>query len=302
MFLYLKIYIKTFLTKKPKKNNKRKEKFSPPYRLKRIKGIRAFLSAPLRAVLTVEAAIVLPMFLLAMTAVLQYGNVMDTAVQFGASLAETGKLMATAAYAKKYGGSTEQAPGIAAAALSEMYAQHRVLSQTDDTSSVKNVNMVLSSILQGDDMIDLVLTYQIRSPVSMIRLPGSFFLQRARVRAWTGRSTGGAGGEEGEESDGSFVYVTETGSVYHEDPNCTHLKLSIREVEKSSLDTLRNSSGGKYHDCEKCGGAAQDGMVYITKDGDRCHSSLSCSGLKRTVRQVPREELGNMRACSKCGK
>ncbi|MSR92821.1 hypothetical protein FYJ34_00650 [Clostridiaceae bacterium 68-1-5] len=28
------------------------------------------------------------------------------------------------------------------------------------------------------------------------------------------------------------VYVTETGLVYHKDPNCTHLDLSIRQVEK----------------------------------------------------------------------
>lgn len=150
-------------------------------------------------------------------------------------------------------------------------------------------------------MIDLVLTYQIRSPAALIRLPGYFFLQRARVRAWTGRDTGGDGAGAGS-AGADCVYVTETGSVYHEDPNCTHLKLKIRQVNKADLETLRNSGGGKYHDCEKCGGAAAGGMVYITEDGNRCHSSLSCSGLKRGVRQVPREELGTMRACSRCGK
>lgn len=282
--------------------SKRKVRVSPPFRAKKPPNIGAFLFASLRATLTVEAAVVLPLFLLAMIAALQYAVVMETAVRFGASLSETGKQMATAAYAERFGGDLGEVPELAITALSATYAKQRLISQAKDTSAVKKVNLLLSSFLQEDDTIDLVLTYQIRSPVALIRLPGSFFLQRARVRAWTGRNTGGDKGAEGEDSDGEYVYVTETGSVYHDDPNCTHLKRSIREVDKSELDGMRNSSGGKYHDCERCGGAAVDGKVYITSDGDRCHSSLSCSGLKRTVRQVLKEEIGDMRACSKCGK
>ena len=280
----------------------RKVKLSPPFHDKKTTEIRAFLFAPLRATLTVEAAVVLPLFLLAMIAALQYAAVMETAVRFGTSLSETGKQMATAAYAERFGGDLDKVPEIAVAALSATYAKQRLISQAKDTSAVRKVNLLLSSFLQEDDTIDLVLTYQIRSPVGLIRLPGSFFLQRARVRAWTGRDTGGEGNADGEDGDGEYVYVTETGTVYHDDPNCTHLKLSIREVDKSELDGLRNSSGGKYHDCERCGGAFADGKVYITSEGDRCHSSLSCSGLKRTVRQVSKEEIGTMRACSKCGK
>lgn len=287
--------------KSESKKSKRKVKISPPYLHIYSRNVGAFLFAPLRAALTIEAAVVLPMFLLAMIAALQYGNAMETAVKFGTSLTETGKMMAAAAYAERFGGDLDEAPEIAVKALSTVYTKQRLLSQAKNTSSVKKVNLLLSTFLQEDDTIDLVLTYQIRSPVGIINLPGSFFLQRARVRAWTGRDTGGEGDADGGEGDGTFVYVTETGSVYHDDPNCTHLKLSIREVDASELDSLRNNSGGKYHKCEKCGGEAA-GEVYITSEGDRYHSSLSCSGLKRTVRQVSKEELGDMKACSRCGK
>ncbi len=282
--------------------SKRKVNSFPPFHDKRFLDIRAFFFAPLRAALTVEAALVLPMFLFAMIAALQYGNAMETAVKFGNSITETGKMMATAAYVERFGGDLGEVPEIAVKALSSAYAKQRLVMQAKNTSSVKNVNLLLSTFLQNDDTIDLVLTYQIRSPIGIIKLPWSFFLQRARVRAWTGRESSGTGEADGEETDGDCVYVTETGSVYHEDPNCTHLKLSIREVDVSELDGLRNNSGGKYHKCERCGGEAVDGKVYITSEGNRCHSSLSCSGLKRTVRQVSREELGDMRACSKCGK
>lgn len=262
--------------------------------------LRTFFFASLRAALTLEAAIVLPVFLFVMIAALQYCAVMETAVQFGTALTDTGKTMAVAAYLKKYGGDAGQAAEIAVTALSAAYAQSQVVSQTGDTSAVKNINMLQSSFLKEDDMIDLVLSYQIRSPIGLVSLPGRFFLQRARVRAWTGRIISE---EETDENDSAteYVYVTETGSVYHTDPECTYLKLSVHAVDAGELDSLRNNSGAKYYSCELCGGQITGGTVYITNEGTRYHSSLSCSGLKRTVRQVALDELGDMRACSKCG-
>lgn len=293
------IDICSYLTKYKKY---RKAKLSPLTFIASEKDTGTFFFAPLRGSLTVEAAVVLPLFLMVMVAVLRFGSVMGTAAQFGAALADTGKSMATAAYVTKYGGDTGSVPGIAAVALSEAYAQGKVMSQTEDTSMIKNANMLLSSFLSENETIDLVLTYQLRTPFGLAKLPGNFFIQRARVRAWTGRSVSeGEGSGEGG-TDGEYVYVTETGTVYHDDPECTHLKLSIRLVDSGSLSSLRNNDGGKYHACELCGEASPKGMVYITDEGNRYHSSLSCSGLKRTVRQVSKSEIGDLRACSRCGK
>lgn len=310
MFLYSEnkkyhknLHWNSFTQKTYQKQKKilRKARLSPPNIKARKMSTGTFFFAPFHGTLTVEAAIVLPLFLIVMIAVLQYGAVMGTAVKFGTALTETGKTMATAAYVTKYGGDAGDALGIAAVALSEAYAQGKVMSQAGDTSAVKNANMLLSSFLGEEETIDLVLTYQIRSPFSLVQLPGNFFLQRARVRAWTGRSESVS--DDGENSDsGDYVYVTETGSVYHDDPDCTHLKLSIRMVDAESLDSLRNNNGGKYHACEICGDSSPSGTVYITNEGTRYHNSLECSGLKRTVRQVSREDIGDLRACSKCGK
>ncbi len=263
-------------------------------------SIRAFLFAPLRGSLTVEAAVVLPLFLFFMIAVMQYGRVMETAVKLGTALSETGKKMAMSAYISRYGGDTGEVTELIAGVLSAVYAQHEVLEGAGDTSSVKNANMALSSFLQEDEMIDLVLTYQVKSPVSIISLPGNFFIQKAQVRAWTGRVPPEEGSNGEEESSSEMVYVTATGSVYHEDADCTHLKLSVHTISVAELATQRNNSGGIYHACEKCGGGSGS-IVYITKEGNRYHSSLECSGLKRTVRQISKEEAGTMRACTKCG-
>lgn len=281
----------------------RKEKLSPLKKIVRAQTAGTSFFASLSGTLTVEAAVVLPVFLFVMVTVMQYGAVMETAVKFGASLSETGKVIATSAYVSKYGGNTEEVPMVAAGALSAVYAHSKVLSQAGDTSAVRNTNMLLSSFLKEDEAIDLILTYQIRSPVSLVKLPGNFFIQRARIRAWTGRTPPDETGSKDEDgTEDETVYVTATGTVYHEDPDCTHLNLSIREVDASALGMLRNNNGGIYHKCERCGGLSENGRVYITKEGDRYHNSLECSGLKRTVRQVSREEVGDMQCCSKCGK
>lgn len=265
-------------------------------------NIRTFFFTSLKGSLTVEAALVLPLFLFTMAGVLQYGAVMKTAAEFGTALTQTGKKMAVTAYVSKYGGDTGAVAECLADALSAAYAQHEVTANASDTSMIKNANMLLSSFLEEDEMIDLALTYQIRSPVGMIQLPGTFFIQRAQVRAWTGRTPPKKNvAEEDRQEEQDMVYVTASGSVYHEDADCTHLKLSVESVFASQLSSKRNSSGGKYYACEKCG-ADCGAVVYITKDGDRYHSTLGCSGLKRTVRQISREEAANMKSCTRCGK
>lgn len=241
----------------------------------------------------------LPIFFLCMIAVLQFGTVMETAVRFGSGLGETGEKMAILAYVSEYGGQNTVLSG----GLSAAYARSSVLEKTGNTKAVKNVNFLLSSFLKEEDMIHLVLTYQVKSPVGGIRIPGIFFLQRASVRGWTGRkgSDGNSSDASGKGTNGDTkVYVTAHGTVYHTDLQCTHIKLSIQSVDFASVEDLRNNGGAKYHSCEYCGSKAGS-QVYITREGNRYHSTLDCGGLKRTIKEVSLDELGDIRACSKCG-
>ncbi|MDD6406342.1 MAG: pilus assembly protein, partial [Clostridiales bacterium] len=54
--------------------------------------------------------------------------------------------------------------------------------------------------------------------------------------------------------------------------------------------------------CRLCRKYMSTGILYVTSQGDRYHCSLNCSGLKRTVYRVMKEEHPELRPCSKCGK
>ena len=127
--------------------------------------------------------------------------------------------------------------------------------------------------------------------------PSAKLKETFKISSWSGYQSGGIEGE-----DAQIVYMTENGIVYHEDYNCSYLRLSIRYIPLDELDGVRNESGGKYHACDKCViGSAMTG-IYITENGGKYHNSLSCSGLKRTIHAVKRSETGGAGACSRCSK
>ena len=102
--------------------------------------------------------------------------------------------------------------------------------------------------------------------------------------------------------DDEIVFVTKDSEVYHRDRNCSHLKLSVREVTGSEVPSLRNESGSRYKSCGICHSRLSDGKLYITAEGDRYHNSITCSGLKRTVYAVYLSEVKDNRPCSRCGR
>lgn len=115
--------------------------------------------------------------------------------------------------------------------------------------------------------------------------------EKAVCRAWIGFI-------KLEETE-TYVYITPEGSVYHLFGDCTHLDLSIRGVALAVAKTSKNYYGQKYRECELCDDAF-GGYVYITSEGDCYHSERSCSGLKRTIRQVPLRDVMGRKLCLRC--
>lgn len=114
-----------------------------------------------------------------------------------------------------------------------------------------------------------------------------------KVHAWTGTEFPDNEGAQSEMEQ--MVYITESGNVYHRNPGCSYLNVSLKQIPGSSV-------GNHYSACETCSRNQKPaGVVYVTEQGNRYHNVETCSGLKRTVKLVKASSISDMGACSRCG-
>ena len=259
----------------------------------------------------------LPLFLLVSIALLSFLVILHLQMNIQVSMEETARSMGKAAYLMQQAqnGTEASAEGIDGETISLMSVginpttmKAWILSKGDlagklNQSRIKGGAGGLYTYESGYDeeqgILDLVAHYDYSVPW----LPKSWgtlrMVQRMRSHVWIGESLKDrAGGQDS--TDSTTVYVTPTGSVYHTSASCHYLDLSIHSVSCSSLATQRNANGAKYYPCEDCGSAGGEGLVYITDYGTCWHTSLSCSGLKRTVMETDLSEAEGLRPCSKC--
>ena len=253
---------------------------------------RQFGRVSLNASLTVEAALVIPIFLYFVIGMLFLFQLTGSAGTMAGSIQDTVKQMGVYAYAvKNSSGDTKTA----ADCVSALYAR----SCLQKGGGEKEIQLVKASFLDGDEYIDLVAAWKMDAEVPLFHFGETKVLQRGCVRAWTGRDFREER-KNAAQSSGEMVYVAATGTVYHKDRNCTHLRLSIRQVLVSAAGSLRNRYGAKYYACSCCR-KGTGATVYITDTGTRYHADRSCSGLKRSVHQIKLSDVDNLPPCSKCG-
>lgn len=131
-------------------------------------------------------------------------------------------------------------------------------------------------------------------PIGEITIKDSFWSHQ-----WIGYRGDGFWGKTGKEE--IYVYITETGSKYHLDADCTHLRIPISMVSSDELKTNRNQSGEAYAPCQRCRPQSSR-TVYLTSEGTSFHARSDCPSLRRTVHRIPLSEAGKYGCCSKCAK
>ncbi len=109
--------------------------------------------------------------------------------------------------------------------------------------------------------------------------------------------------DDGEDASDETVYVTENGTVYHTDRNCTYINVKLKKAALSEIPFLRSKSSAIYYPCESCGDVPSGKMVYITDYGTRYHFDKECSRIERDVKEISKEyaESEGMGECKKCG-
>lgn len=147
------------------------------------------------------------------------------------------------------------------------------------------------SEFEGEN-ITLCAEYEVKLPVKFFEIDGIQMSSVNQFQKWTG-------GSEGRELS-EYIYITESGRVYHQDLNCRALDLSVSSVSLSEVNGIRGSDGQKYYPCEHCLIKMDTDVVFYTNYGTRYHGDISCSALKRTVKKILKTESGNKKACSFC--
>lgn len=273
-----------------KGNTYRKYKDSP---------ISINITTPKRAVLsasmTIEAAFILPLFVFFSVILIYVINLINFQNSVNEKMYDTVRTLSKTEY-------------VTPNSANSLTANLMLIGELG-TDAINKMNIPGGSVgivpLGSDfdgEMINFVIQYKARTPFDVLNILDFSCVQKTCVRKWIGNSDEGDGGNGTTGTEDVLVYVTETGTVYHTNRECTYLRLSIQSVESAQVSALRNIGGGKYYACELCGQAEINRICYITDTGDRFHNNINCSGLKRSILTIPLNAVGDKTLCSRCGK
>lgn len=283
----------------------------------------------IKASLTVEASLVLPIFLFFYMIFIYFIQIFIIQEVLQEALTEAGLSMSRAAYIysdfndvrdiEDFDRSIlEKSIDEGLQELSKSTVSHLAIKYT--VADKLNIDMINNSciaggfdgigfygsnIMQGNDDIDLVARYRVKIPIRFFGLHKMDIIQRVKLRGWTGYQLQAlyTGEDEEDNKNDKVVYIAETGTVYHYKRDCSHIKLSIEAIDEKPT-WQRNKNGGKYYPCESC--CKREDLstkrYYISSYGDRYHIVKDCSRIKRTVKEVTLSQVGLRTPCKRCGK
>lgn len=238
--------------------------------------------------LTVEAAVVFPLTAGFLLTILFFFRVLFVQASVEEALVYAGRAVAVESCLTD----TEEVLFLSAEGLVKY-----VLLEDEDvnryvTGGVLGVSL-LGSQFSGKEIV-LQANYMVEFPIKFFGYKGIWLISENRFVKWKGDLYSGNAEEE-------WVYITETGSVYHKDTSCRSLDLSIQEGLLTEVSLYRGANGQTYDSCDRCMEDVQEGhRIYFTDYGSLYHGQLSCSALKRTISKVQLSEVGEKRACSFC--
>ena len=242
---------------------------------------KTLLCVRVRASITAEAALVVPIFLLFLVLFLGLFRIEQIELQVKQALSYTAMSMA--------GQDARWDPN--------RLFRTQLKEQGCEASYIQGgfAGMKLDESNSDASYVRLVVTYQIKLPVHLFGKESVLVTQSAVVRRWVGSSR-----EEG--TDNVWVYITPYGTAYHRTATCRYLDLSVWATTKGQIRTLRNKEHGKYYACKRCAKKSipDAATVYVTDYGELYHKNLTCRNLKRTVYRVKRESVDVRMPCQKC--
>lgn len=258
-----------------------------------------------RASVTVETSLVFPVFLCAVCCFIALAQMILIETEVHYAVSQTAKVCAKQKMVSLVSESTDSKSKISTAGTERVQsiksAKGIFFSLYDGGALCDNLvqggsrGILISSSLVSGEKIQVSAIYTLKVPIPFFQ--GIRFRRKAIVKRRIFSGYVKHKGDYEEDSDNQIVYVAENGVVYHKDSSCSHIYLKI--TGDTVIQEILNSS--KYDACEKC---IHDGKtpsaLFVTAYGDCYHSTLGCSGLKRTIKSVKLKDVGNLRPCSRC--
>lgn len=237
----------------------------------------------LHAGLTLEAAIIFPVFLFLIVGVLYFFRILQISQITEGALASTGARLAVEA---------EEPSALKAIAYFQKELEKGDCSL--DYIVGGRLGIVFCDTEFTENYVDLQIHYNCKLPISIIGIQSIPLTQRIRIKRWTGYHIDSNLIQKDKEE--IFVYITPNGDVYHFSKECTHLQLSIQKVGKAEI------LSGERQPCKLCGEETSlYDYYYVTDNGEYYHTGLNCSSLKRTIYIIPLSEAEGRTACNRCG-
>ncbi|MCM1497076.1 MAG: pilus assembly protein [Clostridium sp.] len=243
---------------------------------------------------TVEACLVIPLFLFFMLAVSKLMMILFAEAHIHQGLIEAAEYTAQYGYLESclLKNSTQATQSVVNTAILVKRFQDCI---GEDFYVEKTIQGGRHGILltvsseEADDTIYVVqASYAAEITIPMLGRYQMSLNDCVKKKAFVGYNDSGTGQED------IYVYVTPNREAYHKRRDCSHLSIRVNR-----LDSTRK---GGYEACSFCGKEDNDeGVIYVSQTGGVYHYRAGCSGLKRTVSRVRLSETGGLPACQRCG-
>ena len=283
----------------------------PPFHSAEGTSPRSFFFKYVRASMTVEAALVLPLFLLFFLCLGSGMEIMRFHGRLTMALWNVGRetcLYGMALEEFKGQGTVQKKQDpkeiwevVGNLAFSQAYVRGRVeeelgkkyLEEAPVSNGAGGLHYWKGSILNPDDLVEIIVGYE-ACPKWKVQGFKTFWMENHYYgRLWTGYDLS--------EAEHALYYLAENAEVYHRSAECSHIKLNPVEMATVMLAEARNSGGSRYKACSICAKGVMPEKIWVSSEGDCYHYRRDCYGLKRTIRAVTWEEAKKYRPCSRCG-
>lgn len=264
--------------------------------------------------LTVEAALVLPLFLFFVILLALPMDLLDTHRCIQMILESTGREISRNAFLLTWsgdavtdeeGGDAENADpedtgdGLLTSAAAAAYLSEKI-ARSEAAKKITQVNTAGCRISADGEKIDLRVSYRAKMPFPVLAVKSIPMSARSLRHGWVGKP-GESGKDDTGEEDEEMVYVGRDSTRYHRSPSCHYLSNDIHTISAAEAGKARNKDEKIYKPCSVCGAEKNSGVFYVLPNGEKYHTRPDCSSLSSYVRKVPLSSVAYLGPCSYCG-